>query len=603
MVTTVTPMLLVAIAAASAAVLAVDLVQPPGLAAAVGYVAVVWLATRARRPGFVQGVAACCTLLTLLGSLAALGTSGAWPALGNGALAVLGIWLATLLCVGRPHRDEDVQRSLDGAPTAFLTVRASGEIVYANLEAERLFGYRHGELVGGSVEKLVPERFRAAHPELRARYVREPSARRLGDGRELYALRRDGSEIPVEIALSPFHDAGRLFVLAAVVDASERCQAERTWARLAAIVNSSDDAIIGKTLDGTITSWNPAAESLYGYTEEEAVGRSVLMLVPDDRLDEVSKYLERIARGESVEHLETTRIRKDGSRVEVSLALSPIRDASNRIVGVSTITRDITERRRAERDIAERTVALARSNRALERSNQDLRDFAHVVSHDLKAPLRNIASLATWVHEDYRERLDDAGRAYLDELVERVKRMDTLVEGILTYSRAGRTEPDLRSIDTRELVLDCIDILCPPETLRIRIDGDLPVVRYDEAQLSQVFQNLIGNAIKHLGKPSGEIVVSCYESADTWDFSIRDDGIGIASRNLERIFKLFQTVDVRDDTGNSGIGLAVVKRIVERNGGRISVTSVPGEGSDFRFTIRKAASRDPGSEDGKTDAE
>lgn len=604
MVTRLTPALLATLAAVSAAVLAVDLLQSPGLAAAVGYVAVVWIATRARSPRLVRGVAAYCTLLTFVGLLFSARTGDPWQATGNAAFAVFAIWLTVRLHLGRRHGEEDVRRSLDGAPTAFLTVRDSGEIVYANREAERLFGYTCDELLGCSVDVLVPARFRDGHPALRARFVRRPSARRLGEGRDLYAVRRDGSEFAVEIALSPFHRVDGLFVLAAIVDVSERRRAERTRARLASIVNSSDDAIIGKDLDGTITSWNPAAEALYGYSEEEAVGRSVLMLVPEDRLDEVSAYLRRIAHGESVDHYETVRIRKDGSFVVVSLALSPIRDPDGQIVGVSTIARDISERRKAERDLAARTRALTSANRALERSNQDLRDFAHVVSHDLKAPLRHIATLATWVHEDERERLDERGRAHLDELVDRVKWMDALIDGILTYSRAGRSEPDLRSIDTQQLALECVDALCPPEGVRVRIDGSLPVVRFDEAQLLQVFQNLIGNAIAHLGKPTGEIVVSCAESDDAWEFSVRDDGVGIASRDLDRIFKLFQTVGARDEARSTGIGLAVVKRIVERNGGRVSVSSSPGEGADFRFTISKATDpRDPGSEDEKTDEE
>ncbi len=238
----------------------------------------------------------------------------------------------------------------------------------------------------------------------------------------------------------------------------------------------------------------------------------------------------------------------------------------------------VAERRRALDALERQAVELARSNTGLE-------EFAHVVSHDLKAPLRGISSLATWITEDCEDVLPEESREHLRLLDQRAKRMSRLIDGILAYSRVTRTRSLRESVDAKAVLEEVIDSLGPTDDVSIQIEGTLPVVRYDRTQLMQVFQNLIGNAVQHLGRPSGKVVVSCSERSREFEFSVNDDGVGIAERNLERVFRMFQTLNPDKET--TGVGLSIVKKIVEMHGGSISVESTLGSGTSFRFSVPK----------------
>ena len=234
-----------------------------------------------------------------------------------------------------------------------VIVDQSGTIVLVNGQAEKLFGYRREEMLDKPIEILVPERYRRQHQSYHGGYFAHPQVREMGDGLELFGLRKDGSEFPVEIRLSPLEtDEGRL-VSSAIRDVTQRKCLEQSQALLGSIVESSQDAIIGKTLQGIITSWNKGAERLFGYRAEEIIGQSVSRLIPEERLEEEMQILARLGRGERVDHYETVRRRKDGRLIHVSLTVSPIRDGSGRLIGVSKIARDITERREAEEKLRE----------------------------------------------------------------------------------------------------------------------------------------------------------------------------------------------------------------------------------------------------------
>jgi PAS domain S-box-containing protein len=237
---------------------------------------------------------------------------------------------------------------LEAAPDAIVGVTADGRISLVNAQAERLFGYRRDELVGELIEILVPDRDRGVHPGHRGRYFTQPQPRRMRTGMELAGRRKNGTEFPCEISLSSIDTEEGVLVSAAVRDVTERRRAAEAQNRLATIVQSSHDAIMGKTLSGVITSWNPGAERLYGYREAEIIGRNAEMLFPPDRRGNETAILTRIAAGERVEQYETERLRKDGSTVQVSLSMSPIADARGRIIGVASVSRDISEKQRAE---------------------------------------------------------------------------------------------------------------------------------------------------------------------------------------------------------------------------------------------------------------
>jgi len=250
----------------------------------------------------------------------------------------------------RRQSEERFRALLEAAPDGVVITDTDGRIVHVNAATEALFGYRREELLTQPVERLVPERLRAAHVDHRSSFHASPRTRPMGMGLELYGRRKDGSEFPVEISLSPLGEEQGTLVTAIVRDISERRRAAEERALLGAIVESSDDAIFGQTLDGTIVSWNAAAERIYGYRVEEVVGHPVSILSPPDLHDEVPEMLVRFARGERIDPFETERLRKDGQRITVSLTISPITDATGRVVGASAIARDVSERKRAEEE-------------------------------------------------------------------------------------------------------------------------------------------------------------------------------------------------------------------------------------------------------------
>ena len=224
----------------------------------------------------------------------------------------------------------------------------------------------------------------------------------------------------------------------------------------------------------------------------------------------------------------------------------------------------------------------------LEFANDELKKFAYVVSHDLKAPLRGIKRLANWLVEDYAEAFDGNGKEMIDLLIGRVKRMDSLIDGILEYSRVGRIVYQDEQIELQTLLKNIIDSLAPPEHISITIDTDLPDIAADRIRIIQLFQNLLDNAITFMDKPEGHITIRSEEDEHHWTFSIADNGPGIDPKHHERIFQIFQTLASRDERESTGIGLTLVKKIVELYGGTIWLTSQPGEGSTFFFTFPKS---------------
>jgi PAS domain S-box-containing protein len=347
-----------------------------------------------------------------------------------------------------------------------------------------------------------------------------------------------------------------------------------------AAVQSASDAIVTTTLDGTITTWNSGAARLFGYGAAEAVGQSIALIASPEMRDEQVKHANRVKHGKGFEDHETVRRTKDGALRDVSLTFSPISDAGGTLVGASAIYRDIGPRKHQEYLLKERAEEL-------QRSNAELEQFAYVASHDLQEPLRMVASYAELLAERYQGKLDAKADKYIGYAVDGAKRMQRLVNDLLLFSRAGRHEPKSQPTDLNKLVADVLKGLDRAVTsTNARVDvGLLPVVVTDGGQLSQVFQNLIGNAVKFHGETPPVVKIAAEPHGTGWKFSIADNGIGIEEQYSERIFQMFQRLHDRASYDGNGIGLPIAKKIVERQGGRIWFESTPGKGTTFFFTI------------------
>lgn len=364
-------------------------------------------------------------------------------------------------------------------------------------------------------------------------------------------------------------------------------QTEEAVTRLAALVESSDDAIIGKTLDGTIVSWNQGAENLFGYSAEEAHGQSSEFLIPPERTDEETEIMGQIKNGQRDHYFETIRRKKDGTLMDVALSISPVEDSHGDMIGISAIARDITERKKAELEMEQLNRNLESTVGQLQRTNRELQEFAHIAAHDLKTPLRAIAALTNWLLTDYSDNFDDQGREQVELLVVKAKQMASLIDDILQYCRLGRENLEKKHVDLNAVVSDVIEVTTPPEHIEVIVENELPTILYEKTHIIQIFQNLISNAVKYMDKPDGYVRVGCAEQDDAWLFSVADNGPGIDQMHFERIFQMFQTLAPREGIDSTGIGLAIVKKLVEVNGGKVWIESKVGGGSTFFFTVPK----------------
>src|ERR1019366_4405987 len=366
----------------------------------------------------------------------------------------------------------------------------------------------------------------------------------LGDVTAVECIKRGATDYVLKDGLARLPEAIRRALQEKVLrERQERSDAalRESQAQLEALVHSALDAIVGKTLNGTITAWNRGAEKLFGYSSSEALGESLQMLLPEERANEESDILARIARGENVEHFETVRVRNDGKNVDVSVTISPIRDSGGAIVGASKIARDITERKRAEKKLAER----------------------------------------------YRGKLDENADKFLGYASEGALRMQSLIQDLLAFSRVGRVGVARGRVDCDAAMEEVLLTLGPAihESGAVVTHGALPVLWTDGPQIAQVFQNLIENAIKFRGKEPPAISVQAEKTGGQWLFSVSDNGIGIAPEFAQSIFTVFQRLHTRAEYPGNGIGLAICKKIVEHCGGKIWVESQVGRGSTFKFTM------------------
>jgi len=351
------------------------------------------------------------------------------------------------------------------------------------------------------------------------------------------------------------------------------------------VAESAGDWIWEVNAEGLYTYSSPVLEKILGYKSKEVIGKNYFydFFAPDVKENLKKAAFEAFAKRESFRGFINPNIHKNGNVVILEKTSTPIIDDEGNLCGYRGADRDITERRKSE----QRQAHLLEQ---LEKTNQELKDFAYVVSHDLKAPLRGINTLVKWISSDYGEKFDEEGEEQMRLLSSRVDRMHNLIDGILQYSRVGRVKEEKTQVNLNELIPSIIDTLAPPENITITIEDELPMIECEKTRIIQVFQNLLSNAIKFMDKPQGQIRIGCVEEGPhsaAWKFSVADNGPGIEERYFEKIFQMFQTLRPRDEFESTGVGLTVVKKIVETHGGRIWVESKVGEGSTFIFTLPK----------------
>jgi PAS domain S-box-containing protein len=469
---------------------------------------------------------------------------------------------------------------VDSSDDAIISKTLDGIITSWNSAAERIFGYSVDDAVGHHISLIIPK------DRLDEEYVLIGKVRAGQRVEHFETLRcaRDGTLIDVSLTISPIRDDDGQVIGASNVARDIRISkaAERTSAYLAAIVESSDDVIVSKNLDGVITSWNAAAQRVFGYTSEEAIGRHITLIIPPDKFEEEYGILAKVKSGQRVEHFETVRRAKDGSLVDISVTVSPILDGQGRIMGASKVARDIGERKRIEAQLSE--------------SNRRRDEFMANMSHELRTPLNAIIGLAHILSKS--ERLNPKEQQCVGMIRQSGDTLLALINNLLDFSKAETGSIQLEAIEFSlpETVEKCVmmmDAEIRAKGLAFELSYNGPLREYyvgDPLRLQQIVTNLLANAVKFTDK--GRINVTVGVKSEDKDsscltLSVADTGIGIAPDKVGIIFDKFIQADasVARSHGGSGLGLSICKALVEAMGGGISVQSTPGLGSAFTIEV------------------
>jgi PAS domain S-box-containing protein len=454
-------------------------------------------------------------------------------------------------------------------PVGVVVIDAAGTVVWCNDELLIQFQYRSEELVGHAIEQLLPARFRDRHVLMRRQYSSAPSARAMGTGRELYGLRADGSEFPLEIGLRPLDTPGGQMYVATVVDISARRKAEASFHR---VIEAAPCGMLVVNQQQKILLANEQLLNTFGYGLSELIGRNLEVLIPHRHHTEHRQHVDAFTEDPATRTMgpgrDLTGLHKDGREFPVEIGLRPVELDTGPCVLATVI--DVTERKHVEQH--------------LRRANADLEEFAYAASHDLRSPLRAISDLSGWIAEDLGEEIPQQVHKNLERLKLRAQRMDVLVGNLLEYARAGAAQSEQQVIEVESWLREQIELQdVAGDKVRFRVDSAVQRMLAHTTPLSSVLRNLIANAIAHNDSDTPEVLISVRPRGAYYQFDVSDNGPGVPAEFRERIFKLFQRLS-RDKQG-SGIGLAMVKRIVETHGGTIVVNDRPDGARGALFSV------------------
>ncbi len=480
-------------------------------------------------------------------------------------------FIGTVLDITKQKQAEEESAKLAAIITssddAIISKTLESVITSWNSSAERMFGYSAGEMIGETIYKLIPHDRQNEETEIIERLRKGERVEHF----ETKRLTREGRLIDVSLTISPIKDRNGQIIGASKIarDITGQKQSEEESAKLAAIITSSDDAIISKTLESVITSWNSSAERMFGYSATEMIGETIYKLIPHERHNEETEIIERLRKGERMEHFETKRMTSDGRLIDVSLTISPIKDRNGQIIGASKIARDITERKLDE----------ARKN-----------DFIGMVSHELKTPLTSLTAILQVASAKLKSNPDSFLAGAMERANSQVKKMSAMINGFLNVSRleSGKIVLDRQEFDLYALLQDVVaeiklttatHPIQVGECIAMRVNGDLD-------KIASVVTNLVGNAIKY--SPKGRpIAVHCEEKDGFVIVGVRDEGMGIPAEDLPHVFDRYfrsESQQTRHISG-FGIGLYLSAEIIHRHDGKIWAESETGKGSTFYFSL------------------
>jgi len=488
-----------------------------------------------------------------------------------------------------------LQSIIQSSAEGIIISNKQGEILLTNPRSEQLFGYDNGELQGQKVEVLLPESLKEKHQKHRQSFNQNPRSRSMGQGLDLFGTRKDGSTFPLEVSLSHSFVEGELFIIAFVIDITERKHNEQmlleSEEKLRYFVQNTPVAIAMTDVDMRyillsarwLKEQHKKAEQLIGQKHQEAY--------PNHQDHWNDAYLQALS-GEVIRREEEMIQRNDGSQDWLRWEVHPWRNTKGQIGGTLIFIEDITKRKIAELALKESKTKLKKYNIELERSNKELEEFAHIASHDLQEPLRKIQTFASMLRNQESGSLSPKGADYLERMVNSANRMKQLITDLLAFSRLSTKGKPFEKVALQavlEEVLYDIEVSILKSGAKVEVVGTLPHVRGDRTQLRQLLQNLISNAIKFRKPDTPPKVTISSELVNRADMEyyaikVQDNGIGFDQKFSSRIFNIFQRLEGKKYEG-SGIGLSICKKIANRHGGDVTVNSKQGQGSEFTITM------------------